>query len=358
MFWFFSALMLAAAAALLAGWGGSGRRRAAVRMLIVLGIGLVLLAVVIVGEFLAARRALGIGSIDLVRLAGPELRRLFMMASWSSAGRAFFVCAVIAFAMRLPVLPFQGWFSGILAQAPTPVAMVLAGVIPITGGYGLLRIAGPLFPAAATSLWSVCAILAMVSIVYCALCAAAQTETSRSIGYAISSFSSFALLGAASRTSTGAEGVVLIMLSTGLIASLLILGGRYADPKSSLVSFALILVLVAPGLLSQMMVLMGVFLAARSDSLLRTSGAASAATLYVTAAATCLGILLTGVWATRLLNAFFASPDLVAPSSTEPDRGHVGTAAALAVLAILLGILPTPLCLIFSHSAIRVLLHG
>ncbi|HAC30150.1 MAG TPA: NADH-quinone oxidoreductase subunit M, partial [Marinobacter hydrocarbonoclasticus] len=52
----------------------------------------------------------------------------------------------IAFAVKLPVVPFHGWLPDAHAQAPTAGSVDLAGILLKTAAYGMLRFAIPLFP--------------------------------------------------------------------------------------------------------------------------------------------------------------------------------------------------------------------
>ena len=58
----------------------------------------------------------------------------------------------IAFAVKLPAVPFHTWLPDAHTEAPTAGSVILAGLLLKTGAYGLLRFAVPLFPAAAASL--------------------------------------------------------------------------------------------------------------------------------------------------------------------------------------------------------------
>jgi hypothetical protein len=68
-------------------------------------------------------------------------------------------------------------------------------------------------------------------------------------------------------------------------------------------------------------------------------------------------VLLSGIWTSRFVYSRLAVPPSAGAIQTDIDRGYLGAGTVLAVMAILLGILPTPLCLFFIHRAALALLQ-
>jgi NADH-quinone oxidoreductase subunit M len=109
----------------------------------------------------------------------------------------FFVLLLIGFAIKVPVFPFHTWLPDAHVEAPTPISMILAGVLLKMGGYGIIRIAYPICPWAAESLaWGV-ALFGVINIVYGAFTAMAQTDFKKLVAYSSISHMGYVLLGVA-----------------------------------------------------------------------------------------------------------------------------------------------------------------
>src|SRR5262249_6713283 len=82
----------------------------------------------------------------------------------------------IGFAIKVPVFPFHTWLPDAHVEAPTPISMILAGVLLKMGGYGIIRIAFPICPIGAYYAAHALVILGVFSIIYGAFAAMAQTD--------------------------------------------------------------------------------------------------------------------------------------------------------------------------------------
>jgi len=129
----------------------------------------------------------------------------------------------IAFAVKVPVFPFHTWLPDAHVEAPTPISVILAGILLKLGGYGMLRLNFPYFPEvlADQALWL--GLLGMVSIVYGALVAMAQTDFKKMVAYSSVSHMGFCILGFASLTPEGFNGAVAQLFNHGTISGLLFL---------------------------------------------------------------------------------------------------------------------------------------
>jgi NADH-quinone oxidoreductase subunit M len=131
---------------------------------------------------------------------------IMKLQTWAKAkpgiyGRAFqltmFVLMYIGFAIKVPVFPFHTWLPDAHVEAPTPISMILAGVLLKMGGYGLIRLAFPLCPQAAAILaWPLVSI-GVWNIIYGAFAAMAQTDFKKLVAYSSVSHMGYVILGLA-----------------------------------------------------------------------------------------------------------------------------------------------------------------
>ena len=122
----------------------------------------------------------------------------------------------VAFAVKLPAVPFHTWLPDAHTEAPTAGSVILAGLLLKTGAYGLLRFVVPLFPEAAREFAPIAMTLGVVGILYGAVLAFAQTDLKRLVAYTSVSHMGFVLLGIFAWNELALQGAVMQMICHGL----------------------------------------------------------------------------------------------------------------------------------------------
>jgi NADH-quinone oxidoreductase subunit M len=140
-----------------------------------------------------------------------------------------FVLLFCGFAVKVPIVPLHSWLPDAHVEAPTPVSMILAGVLLKLGGYGLIRVAFPICPWAAAALSWWVGLIGVIGIVYGALVAMGQTDFKKLLAYSSVSHMGFVVLGLASWGGSagarywqwGVDGAMFQMVAHGITASAL-----------------------------------------------------------------------------------------------------------------------------------------
>ncbi|MBP86725.1 MAG: NADH-quinone oxidoreductase subunit M [Planctomycetaceae bacterium] len=117
-----------------------------------------------------------------------------LLFGWSLQVWAF-VLLFIGFAIKVPLIPVHTWLPDAHVEAPTPISMILAGVLLKMGGYGIIRICYPICPAGGYALTGFVCTLGVASMVYGAFAAMAQTDFKRLVAYSSVSHMGYVVLG-------------------------------------------------------------------------------------------------------------------------------------------------------------------
>ncbi|MFB3925415.1 MAG: NADH-quinone oxidoreductase subunit M [Syntrophales bacterium] len=208
LFYFFWEIMLVPMYFLIALWGHENRIYASVKFFIFTQVSGLFMLAAILGLYFVHGRNTGVYTFDYMQLLGtsiePSIAILLMLGF------------VIAFFVKLPVVPFHTWLPDAHTEAPTAGSVVLAGLLLKTGAYGMLRFAVPLFPGASVSFTPAALVLGVIGIIYGAVVAFAQTDLKRLVAYTSVSHMGFVLLGIYAWNEVALQGAIMQMLCHGI----------------------------------------------------------------------------------------------------------------------------------------------
>lgn len=250
LFYIFWELSLVPMYFLIGIWGGPQKEYAAIKFFLYTLVGSLAILLAFLGlyfhfeprtfdfEEMARRAAEG-----QTLFAGPEFVK----------GALIFWGLFVGFAIKVPVFPFHTWLPLAHVEAPTAGSVILAGVLLKMGTYGFVRICLPILPYQCRTYAWIVAVLAVISVIYGALCAMAQKDMKKLVAYSSVNHMGYVMLGVAAAMAwsfgqgaplpAGAEqamalkveatalnGAVLQMVSHGIITgSLFLLVGVIYD---------------------------------------------------------------------------------------------------------------------------------
>jgi NADH-quinone oxidoreductase subunit M len=208
LFYFFWEVMLVPMYFLIGIWGHERRRYASIKFFLFTQLsGLFMLAAIIALAFVHQNHT-GVLSFDYFDLLGLSIS--IGTARWLMLG------FLVAFAVKLPMVPLHTWLADAHTEAPTAGSVILAGLLLKTGAYGLIRFVVPLFPQAAREFSVPLMILGVVGILYGAVLAFAQKDLKRLVAYTSVSHLGFVLVGVFSFNLLAFQGTLMQMICHGL----------------------------------------------------------------------------------------------------------------------------------------------
>ena len=204
VFYFFWELALIPVYFLSSIWGGEKRIKATFKFFIYTFIGSLLLLIGILYMYLQTPdHSFSIVSFYRLHLAAQQQYGLFFL---------FF----IAFAIKMPVFPFHTWQPDAYEQAPTPVTMVLSGVMVKMGVFGVIRWLLPLFPLAVKEFNGPIILLISIGVIYASLIAIKQDSLKRLIAYSSIAHIGLMAAGVFALKEVAMQGVILQMFNHGI----------------------------------------------------------------------------------------------------------------------------------------------
>jgi NADH-quinone oxidoreductase subunit M len=204
LFYFFFEAALIPVYFIAALWGGENAPKVTFKMLVYTIFGSLFMLVAFIYLYMQGQSA-DIETLSQVAKTLPRATQSFLF--W-----AFF----LAFAIKMPILPFHAWQPDAYTESPTPATMLLSGLLSKMGVYGLIRILLPLAPLGVSMYAPVGIFLSVVGLIYGSIIAIQQNNIKRLVAY--SSFAHMGLMSAGVLTGTldGIQGALLQMVAHGI----------------------------------------------------------------------------------------------------------------------------------------------
>jgi NADH-quinone oxidoreductase subunit M len=193
-------------------WGSGPKEYSAMKLTLMLMGGSALLMVGLFGIYFNSTLESGQHTFNILEIAKLELPL--------AAQRYFFPFTFVGFGVLGALFPLHTWSPDGHASAPTAVSMLHAGVLMKLGGYGCLRVAMYLMPAAANEMAWIFIILTTVSVVYGAFGAIWQKDLKYINAYSSVSHCGMVIFALLMMNKTSMDGAVLQMISHGLMTAL------------------------------------------------------------------------------------------------------------------------------------------
>jgi len=342
---------------IIAGWGHGNAARSALKFFLYTFLGSLALLLGFIGLYVFSAPH----TFDI-----PELIAAPPLAGEPLAGGLVLAAILVGLAVKTPTVPFHTWLPPAHTDAPAAGSAVLAGVLLKMGAYGFVRIAMPMLPEVWRAWAWVIVAVGIVSVLYGALVALAQTDLKRVIAYTSVNHMGYIVLalGAAGLLVEGAEqarsvavtGAMVQMVSHGLITAALFLLAGVMQSRAGTYDLGSYGGLAGPAPRYAALFAIGAF---ASLGLPGFSGfiaefqifAGSVAVAPVTAVAL-VGIVITAALFLRALQRVFTGPAAGRSPGFADLRAHeLWSAGPLLALSVLIGVLPLVLLGVIEPSS-------
>ena len=205
-------------------WGGPRRKYAAIKMFVYTNVASLVMFI----GFVALVLGLDVTTFDMQAVTTALRNDAFVegyvlldLVGADTLKLTAFAAMFFGFAVKVPVVPLHTWLPDAHVEAPTPVSVMLAGVLLKMGTYALLRFNFTMLPDVAQQNAQLIALFAVISVIYGAMLALAQSDLKRIVAYSSVSSMGYVILGLVAYTVYGMGGATFQMVAHGLISGLM-----------------------------------------------------------------------------------------------------------------------------------------
>lgn len=333
-------------------WGHENRIYAAVKFILFTLSGSLVMLIALIILYVLHGQQTGVYTFALHQLMQTRL---------SASTEAWLYAAfLLAFAIKIPIIPVHTWLPDTHTEAPTAGSVDLAGLLLKTGFYAVFRFAFPLFPAAAQTSAPFLLGLGLVGMLYTGWIALAQTDLKRLIAYSSIGHMAMMVLGLAVLNLTAVSGSLLQMVNHGLTTSALfimvgmlderlgtrdfrVLGGLWGKMPvfSAFFLFFALATMGLPGLnnfVGEILILVGIF---REYPLV--------------AAVSFGGMIIVVIYILRMVQDTLFGPPRTEQTVEDVNARELLVLIALALPVLYLGLHPGPVLRLLDHPVQRFL---
>ncbi|HUP14177.1 MAG TPA: NADH-quinone oxidoreductase subunit M [Niastella sp.] len=355
LFYFFWEVMLVPMYFLIAIWGDTNRRYAAYKFFIFTQAGGLLMLIAILALYFIHGAQSGTYSYDYFSLLNTKLE--------PAAARWIMMGFLLAFVIKLPVVPLHSWLPDAHSEAPTAGSLILAGLLLKTGAYGIIRFVLPLFHSASAYIAWWAMLFGVIGIIYGAMMAFAQTDIKRLIAYTSVSHMGFVLVGIFAFREMAMQGVVMQMVTHGIsTGALFVLAGMLKErlhtrdirqmgglwtSMPAMGGVALVFTMASLGLpvlgnfIAEFLILMGTFPVNVPVTVIATSG-----------------LVFSAIYSLRLMQKVFLGQPSDAKPLQDLSLREMAIMGALTISIVLLGLYPQPVLDMTKSMVLQVISKG
>lgn len=213
VYYIFWELTLSPLFLLIGRWGGARRNIASLNFVLYTmgGSAFMLTSLFAISRYMPEHGGTLMSSMSIAAQSMPRNEQVWVLLGF-----------LIGFGVKMPIFPLHGWLPLAHVEAPSPISILLSGILLKMGAYGLIR-AVVMLPEATQLLQTPLVILALIGMIYGGILAWRQTDIKAMVAYSSLSHMGVVLLTIATLNKAGITGAVLQMTAHGLVAGAMFL---------------------------------------------------------------------------------------------------------------------------------------